>query len=126
MRKKMVKNIYLFWMMHFVIFTLVLLLLFLSGSAAWSAYFKYSFSKERANIEISKLQNLNQRKTEIESNLKELSSDFGKEKILRENYSMALPGEKLIIIINNPDDLVTGKPKSDKSWWNISSFFTRD
>ncbi len=126
MRKKKSKNLFLFWVMHFVLFSVISLLLFLSVSAAWGAYSKYSFAKERASLETNKLQNLKNRKMELESDLKELSSDYGKEKILRENYSMALPEEKLIVIIDESSRMKEKKPEERESSWDIFSFFKRD
>ncbi len=127
LKMKRRKNIVLFWIFHASTLSVIAFLLFMMWSAAWNAYGRYAFAKERAEIELTRYNDLKIHKGTLQASLAELKSDFGKEKILRENYSYALPNEKLLIIIDEPDkELLEEKKKKRNLWGKIKEFFLRD
>jgi len=77
---------------------LVLILLFI-GKSVFSAYKKYSISREAAVERRENLEELENRKNSLGSKLENLNTDRGVEEELRSRFQVAKPGEKVLIIV---------------------------
>ena len=91
--------------------------------ASWLAYHRYAFAKEKAERESQRLKLSKEHEAELKEKLSELKSDFGVEKILRENYSYALPGEKLLLIIDEADTGEEAEAEDRIPWWSFRNLW---
>ncbi len=55
---------------------------------------------ENRKISEKKIEELNIRKEGLEKDISELNTDFGKEKVFRENYGLGLPGEGVVVVVD--------------------------
>ena len=122
MSKKKRKKI-LFYTLRIILLIFLFIPVFFLARASWSAYNRYAFAKDKLSKGEYRLALAKKHKSELEEKLKELESDFGTEKILRENYSFVLPGEKLLIIIDEPDTKEGVQEAEPKPWWQALKFW---
>ena len=71
-------------------------------------------SNENLKVSEKKIQELKARKDGLEKDITELNTDFGKEKVFRENYGLGKPGEGVVVVIDNP---ILTEEKHEKSWF---------
>lgn len=65
------------------------------------------------------LKNLSDREINLTNNLKELGTDTGLDKEIRERFPVAKPGEEVIMIVPGSDDAGTDNNTSSVGgWWN--------
>lgn len=56
---------------------------------------------QNRKIAEEKILELKDRKAKLETNISELNTDFGKERVFRENYGLGKPGEKVVIVVED-------------------------
>jgi cell division protein FtsB len=80
--------------------------LFLSAVAAgWGAWGAFQKERESGAMRVNaeqQLADLEARRTQVTATIHDLSTDRGKEAVLREQYGMARPGEELVIVVEPP------------------------
>ncbi len=82
---------------------LMIIVLFFTGNATWNMYKKYTESKMNKINTLSKLSELEKRKSVLLDDINRLDTDRGIEEELRKNFSIVKDGEELIVIIDNPE-----------------------
>jgi len=78
---------------------LVILVLFATGIIDFANKAKDAYQNRK--IAEEKILELKERKTKLESDIGELNTDLGKERVFRENYGLGKPGEKVIIVVED-------------------------
>lgn len=89
----------------------------------------YSKSREseqkRENIE-RRIAELNERKTELEAKIEELSTEEGIDVLIREKYRVAKEGEQLVVILNEEKETdETENTKTKSFWFRIRGIFSK-
>jgi len=92
------KNRILYSLPVLVLF-LVILVLFATGIIDFANKAKDAYQNRK--IAEEKILELKERKTKLESDIGELNTDLGKERVFRENYGLGKPGEKVIIVVED-------------------------
>jgi len=77
---------------------------------------------ESVSIDIVELEG---RKSLLESELSRLETESGKEEAVRKEFDIAKPGEKVLVIVKNPNDDFTIEEKGffRRTWENIKKRF---
>ena len=107
--------------MHIPIVLIFALLTFFMAHAAWGMYTKYSMSRLNLKNKEQLLRETQRLKTQLDNKLRFIESDFGKEYLLRVNYSYAKDGEKMIVITKsdaNLGSLNTNSADKKQNWFN--------
>ncbi len=87
---------------------------------AWSVFGFWNKMQDTAQnkkIVEEKIAELQQQKVKLTADINNLNTDAGKEKIFRENYGLAKPGEDLIVVVED-------KNSADASKNSSSGFFS--
>jgi cell division protein FtsB len=110
------------WLLIAVLATLAVLI----GFAAWKVYSKGEDARiAHANAEES-LQELDERKVALETQLEKLGTDRGVEEEIRKRYQLAKPGEEVVVLVNEDDGAESSaKPAQRGFWESITSWFSR-
>jgi cell division protein FtsB len=102
----------------------VLAVIFARGT--WGIYSKYSDARlERAHAD-EELSDLKARKSTLEREVASLHTDYGLEEKLREKFQVARPGEKMVVIVQDPSGAGDGTGTGESFFQKIFDFFTRD
>ena len=105
----------------FLGFLFVFLIIFIVG--VFNLFFKMQDTVRNKQISENRLKNLEERKAKLLNDIDNLSSDKGKERVFRENYGYAAPGEGVILIV--PDkEIDTLQEEKSSFWLKIKGFFT--
>lgn len=91
-----------------IILTLALLV-------GWSAYVRYDIAMEmleRRELAEQQATALEAHKNELEERVEYLSSDRGIEAEMRRQFDVALPGEKVVVIVEEEDETLDIQPLS--------------
>ncbi len=123
--KKRIKEITMFYGLHFIAIIFSALIVVALSKAVWSLYLKYKYSNQKLDALGARLEHAKSRQNEIINKMEYVKSDFGKEEILRDNYSLAKKGERVIILIQD-DKERKEKKLEKKSFWNkIKQLFAK-
>lgn len=104
------------------------LLFVLIGLMGYSAYGRYEIAMEmqdRREVAEAEVQALQERKTELKERVDYLSSERGQEAELRRQFDVALPGEQVVVIVEEESEedeilpLSTSTNKSNKKWYQF-------
>jgi cell division protein FtsB len=93
-------------------------LLFLVFMAGWSAYVRFDIAmemRERRIQEELQATALEARKETLEKQVEYLSSERGIEAEMRRQFDVALPGEKVVVIVNEENEEAAVKPLATSS-----------
>jgi len=107
--------------------TLVVLAVVLFGVArgAWNIHQKAEIARSERDIASHTLSDLESRTAELKTSLVRLKSERGMEEEVRQKYTVAKPGEEVVIVVD--DSAKKGKnggATDTKSIWNrLASFF---
>lgn len=102
-----------------VILTLALLV-------GWSAYVRYDIAMEmleRRELAEQQATALEAHKNELEERVEYLSSDRGIEAEMRRQFDVALPGEKVVVIVEEEDETLDIQPLSGSSTKKESKWY---
>lgn len=69
---------------------------------------------ENRKVSEKKIDELKARKAGLEKDISELNTDFGKEKVFRENYGLGRPGEGVVVVVDKP---ISNETQDEKSWF---------
>lgn len=107
-----------------VIIIMLIILLFL-GKANWDMYERVEESKQKRELVLGKLDELNDQKERIEGELLQLNSKVGVEGELRERFSLVKENENVIVIVDEKTSTTTGTTNQVKQnfWEKIKSIF---
>jgi cell division protein FtsB len=122
-RKRQTKRI-----MYSTITLLVLcLMVVMLARSAWAVYKNNRMVSEKRDFARLELARLLEKKVELESELEDLKTDRGAESEVREKYQVARPGEKTIIVIDNPAEATSTATTTESSGFlkTVSKFFQR-
>jgi len=99
---------------------LIFLVVFLSW-AVWGVYRKNQVAAELRAQSEHKLSDLQAHYEALSASIEMLSTDRGREQLLRETRDMGKPGEKLIVIINSSasSGTVPLSTSTPKAWWRF-------
>lgn len=100
-------------------------LLFAVGRGAWSIHQKAGIAQAERDIAAHSLSELESRNTELQASLARLKSDRGIEEEVRQKYTVARPGEDVVVVVDEKaKKSENGETSTGESWWqNIVSFF---
>lgn len=85
-----------------VLFLLLLLLLFI-GKATWNLYAKERESRANLTRVEAELQNLNLREARLRGDIARLEGPEGIETEIREQFQVAKPGERMVVLVNKEE-----------------------
>jgi cell division protein FtsB len=103
-------------------------ILFITILVGYSAYTRYEIAmemkerRERAQAEVELLQ---ERKEELAEQVDYLSSERGQEAEMRRQFDVALPGEQVVVIVEDEEDeveilpLATSTNKKERKWYQF-------
>lgn len=81
-------------------------------------------TSKNKKISEERLVTLENRKEKLERDIDELSHDKGKERIFREDYGLALPGEGVVVIVDEQNPNIEEIPPKNKGFWeSVKVFF---
>ncbi len=105
-----------------IFFWVFLVVLIVLGRAAIGAYIKERESRRLAVDSQARLVELEERERELNEHINFLKTPEGVEAELRSRYSVAKPGETVVLIVDDRNATTTKPVK--KSWWQkFISFF---
>lgn len=114
-RKKRAKKI-LYSKVTIVIAFIILVILL---NATWNAYQKAKFTRENEEAANRELMELQERAEFLRGKTEALSTPEGIEREIRENLPVAKEGERVIILVEDKDDLNEegSAGHTEESWW---------
>ncbi len=98
-----------------VVVLLTFVLIFVS-KAVWSAYQKFTLASSTLQESQNEYMALTARNEFLNSEISKLETERGQESVLRERYSVAKEGEKMVIIVDDKNSSVT-KPVDEVGIW---------
>lgn len=103
-----------------VLIGLIVLMLLLTKGVV-NIFLKYRESVLAERISRAKLAELESRKESLQSDIENLQSEEGVEEELRTKYNVGYPGEKMIVVVNQDEEIVS----EEKGFWKRTfSFIT--
>ncbi|OHA58495.1 MAG: hypothetical protein A2571_01820 [Candidatus Vogelbacteria bacterium RIFOXYD1_FULL_44_32] len=93
-----------------------LLILFMV-KALWGVQTKNSLAVAGRTQAEAELAELEAQKAELSAQVGWLGKDRGQEEALRQNFSVTLPGEKMVIVVEDASRPTTTTPKKSGGWW---------
>lgn len=102
----------------------LVILLILLGKAVWNIYQKELESRKARDLASKKLSELKSREDSLKSQTDALKTDFGKEQEIRSKFSVARPGEEVIIVVPKEKEAPLPEPSwFDSFWIKVKSWF---
>ena len=98
----------------------VLVLLILVAKAAWSVYSKESESRRRLDSAAADLVALQSRERKLRENIDRLKTPEGMEAQIREQFQVAKPGERMVVLVDEKKNDKTNAPQEASM---VSRFF---
>lgn len=85
--------------------------------AVWDIYFKNQLAENNLAGTVKELVNLEARKAKLASEVDKLKTDQGLDENIRNNFSVAKEGEKVITIVNDEACSTVATTTPNRSWW---------
>lgn len=105
---------------------ILFVVLIIVGRGAWSAHKKAETARSERNIALRHITQLETRNADMLASLEHFKNDSGIEEEMRQKYTVARPGEEIVVVVD--DDVKKGKNSEavDKKslWQRIIDFFT--
>ncbi len=101
---------------------LAILVLFLAHST-WRVYTRKKLSEEAKNVSLHQLDELSSRAELIGAKIEALSTEYGVEEEIRSKFSVAKPGEHLVVVVDTPDTAQARATSSPSFWQRLREFF---
>lgn len=99
---------------------LMALLVLLLGAKAWRGYSTYRLAEDEREQAVEDLEALDARREELAADVALLQSQAGVEQKLRQKFSVAKEGEKVIAVIAPEAEASKGgETASEKKWWQF-------
>lgn len=102
---------------------LILLVLVMKGS--WSAYKDEQFTRINKEIAERELDELKAREKLLASQINSLGTAEGRERELRNKFSVAKEGEKIIMIVDSKEDYNYNNTQENSFWRSFLNFFKK-
>lgn len=102
---------------------LILLVLVMKGS--WSAYKDEQFTRTNKEIAERELDELKAREKLLASQINSLGTAEGRERELRNKFSVAKEGEKIIMIVDSKEDYNYNNTQENSFWRSFLNFFKK-
>ena len=110
-----------------VLLVLSIVVVFL-GNATWNVYQKYSEARGNNEIAVNELWKLQQRESDLSSDIERLKNERGIEEELRKRFGVAKEGEEVIVIVEPTDgdkNDLKGDGEEKKGFWrSLIGIFT--
>ncbi|HEY4473891.1 MAG TPA: septum formation initiator family protein [Candidatus Paceibacterota bacterium] len=100
-----------------VILAGLFLLLLVVANSTWHVYQKQREAAHEYNLQAEALVDLEARNESLRRKLSALNTDRGIEEELRERFSVAKPGEEVIVLVDAEKSGVDGNAESRESIW---------
>jgi cell division protein FtsB len=94
----------------------LIILGFIFVYSAIGAFNKSRLADDKMNTAKSELENLEEQKLRLTSELENANTPYGQEKALREKFNVVKEGEQVIVIVNKEDSATT-TPSGEKPGW---------
>ena len=91
----------------------------------WRLYQKSQIASNNYLSAKERLDKLEVRKNFLQGQLAELKTEQGLEKQIRNSFSVVKAGEKMVVIVDSPDQATTSIDKGNPLWRAIKSIFGR-
>jgi cell division protein FtsB len=104
---------------------ILVILILLMGYSAYGRYEIAMEMQERREIAEAEVQALEERRATLEEQVEYLSSERGQEAELRRQFDVALPGEQVVVIVEEESEeveilpLSTSTNESNKKWYQF-------
>jgi len=98
----------------------LMMVFFISAWSLLGFWGKMSDTNKNKQLAQEKLQDLQQSKSKLESDISKLETERGVEEVLRENFGLAREGEGLIVVV---EDTRSSEDEEDENGGRIRSFF---
>jgi cell division protein FtsB len=109
-----------------VFILLLLVVLVFCARGAWRMYGKMLDSQKNYNRASAELSVLQERKNKVSAELSHLNTESGIDSAIRERFSMAKSGEKVIVILDKNDSIVKATTSVQRNWWQkVVDFFSK-
>ncbi len=109
-----------------IIIIFLILVLFVVSRAVWGGYKKNAISRTSLEKTNQELQELEQQKSDLTNQVEWLASPRGQEEEIRKNFSVAKPGEKVFIVIDQEGEVMPAeKEEGSESWWQAITRYLR-
>lgn len=106
-----------------LVFLTILVLAF--GWGVMNFMLKMEETERNKEIAEEKLSELEKRKSKLEQDILQLSTDKGKEKIFREDFGMGREGEGLIVVVEEKKDIEKEEVKDIGFFPSVKIFFSK-
>ena len=110
----------LFYSNFTIVFILFLLFFLING--LYKLYIKYEFTK---NDLVSVSKDMQEEKDKLiltQNKFNNINTEAGREKYIRETYSVKKAGEEVVVVYNNPSSTYP-IPRSETFWETVKKFF---
>lgn len=97
------------WFYSPVIAVILIVFVIIAGLSVVRAFAKEREAAKLRNQYQSQWNALNQRETELTTQIQNLSTDRGIEAEIRERYRVSKPGEALVVVVNNGENVPIAK-----------------
>ena len=98
----------------FLLFLFLLIILLAKG--AWGVYGQERETSRKTAEKAAELKDLADRHTTLVAELKQLSTERGVERELREKYEVTKEGEEMIVLVQPPKENKSTAPKNRSVW----------
>ncbi|MDQ5957822.1 MAG: hypothetical protein QG665_148 [Patescibacteria group bacterium] len=100
------------------ILVLVFLVVFMT-KALWGVYTKNRLAATGRVQAEGELRDLENQKAELSARVGWMAKARGQEEAIRQNFSVTLPGEKMVIVVEDEQKATTSKIKNNDNWWSV-------
>lgn len=101
---------------------LLIIVIFL-GKATFDVYQKSKLSSDNYASVFKDYNGLKDRKAMLDSEITRLKTDAGMEEEIRSKFSVAKPGETVVVVINSTSGSSTDSQNNKNSFWNFFGWF---
>ncbi|HEY4505440.1 MAG TPA: septum formation initiator family protein [Candidatus Paceibacterota bacterium] len=111
------------FMYHKVTLVVLGLLVLVLARSTWVVFEKKRDSENTKNLSLQNVLELEARDSELQSKIAKLETDSGIEEEIRSKFSVVKSGEKMVIVVENPDSSVSTTTSRLGFWTRLSAFF---
>lgn len=113
MRHRIITHKKSIWYSSFIAVVLLLVVLWM-GKIVINAFINYREVRDLRNTAQAELQALQEKNNDLEQKNQNLSTDYGLNQEIRTQYRVVLPGEQMLIVVDNKEESVPLSPS--RSW----------
>jgi hypothetical protein len=102
--------------------TLLFILTLYIGYSVFELYGKYAEARDKKNTAAAALHDAENRRAQVQSELDKLSTDRGREEVIREKFNVTKEGEGVVVI---PGDETSGDKETGATSTKKEGFFSK-